>query len=193
MSSYGTDFERAKAIARDLVRTLRSHEGIPSGRMKYASGFEQLARAESGQDRVWCGNYADIFCAACNALGIPARKIDMQYVWSSGRKANFEIGEAHRTTEVFDRKLNRWVWMDLTLGYWAALGNGHDPLNMAELVQVLNDERRLPGLRLEEYDHARDVERVVPVSESPRAKDLFRFFRQDQRYQYVRSVRAAMK
>lgn len=185
-----TDYERAQAIARDLVQALRPHEGIPSSKMTYASGFEQLARAEGGQDRVWCGNYADIFSAACNALDVPVRKIDMQYVWSSLGRTNFEIGEGHRTTEVFDRTLNRWVWMDLTFGYWGARLDDHEPLNMADLVQALNDERRFERLRLVEYDHESGVERSVPFVESRRGKDLLRFFRQDQRYKYVRATHA---
>jgi hypothetical protein len=187
---FHTDYERAQAIARDLVKALRPHDGVPSDRMRYAPAFEQLARAESGRDHVWCGNYADIFSAACNALDIPVRKIDMQYVWSSEGRTNFEIAEGHRTTEVFDRDLNRWVWMDLTFGYWGARLDDHEPLNMAELVQALNDERRLERLRILEYDEVRGVERVVPVAASRHGKDLFRFFRQDQRYQYVRNVSA---
>jgi transglutaminase-like putative cysteine protease len=186
-----TDYDKARAIARDLVESLRGHEGIPSDRMRYAPAFEQLARAEGGRDRVWCGNYADIFSAACNALGIPARKIDMQYVWSSQGRTSFEIAEGHRTTEVFDRQLNRWVWMDLTLRCWGARMDGDEPLNMAELVDALNDERRVGRLRLFEYDDQRGLERIVPVAESGRGKDLFRFFRQDQRYQYHRKSLAA--
>ena len=182
-----TDYERAQAIARDLVKVLRSHEGVPSSKMQYAPGFEQLARAEGGQDRVWCGNYADIFSAACNALDVPVRKIDMQYVWSSRGKVDFEIGEGHRTTEVFDRKLNRWVWMDLAFGFWGARLDDHEPLNMVDLVQALNDQRRVGRLRLVEYDDQRGVERVVSVAESRRGEDLFRFFRQDQRYKYARA------
>jgi transglutaminase-like putative cysteine protease len=191
VSPLPTDYEKARAIARELVESLRSHEGIPSDQMRYAPAFEQLARAEAGRDRVWCGNYADIFSAACNALDIPARKIDMQYVWSSEGKTNFEVAEGHRTTEVFDRDLNRWVWMDLTFGYWGARMDGDDPLDMADLVEALNDERRLERLRLFEYDDKRGIERIVPVAESARGKDLFRFFREDQRYQYHRKARAA--
>ncbi len=185
-----TDYERAQAIARDLVMALRSHEGVPSSKMRDAPGFEQLARAEGGQDRVWCGNYADIFSAACNALDVPARKIDMQYVWSTRGKTNLEIGEGHRTTEVFDRKLNRWVWMDLAFGFLGAYLDDHEPLNMAELVQALNDKRRLGRLRLVECDDKGGAERVVSVAESRRGKDLSRFFRQDQHYKYARRLAA---
>jgi len=187
-----SNHDKARVIARDLVRSLSPHEGIPSGEMKYSSGFEQLARAERGEDHVWCGNYADIFSAACNSLDIPVRKIDMQYVWSSRKRTSFEIGEAHRTTEVFDRQRNRWIWMDLTLGYWGAFEEGGELLNMAELVQVLHDEQRIERLRLIEFDRKTGVERIVPVSESARAQELFRFFGRDQRYQYVRNSRTAV-
>jgi len=181
------DRQKAEAIARALVRALRPHAGIPSSAMRDAPPFEQLARAESGRDRVWCANYADIFSAACNALGIPVRKVDMQYVWSSRDKTNFEIAEGHRTTERFDRELDRWVWMDLTFDIWEAELDG-EPLNMAELVQALNDERRRDRLRLVEYDPLRDAVRIVPVKGSRCGKDLMKFFRSDQRYQYARKA-----
>lgn len=187
-----TDYDKARAIARDLIRALRPHEGIPSDAMKNASPLEQLARAESGRDRVWCGNYADIFSAACNALDIPVRKIDMQHVWSTEGKTVLEIGEAHRTTEVFDRELDRWIWMDLTFGHWGArLGDG-ELLHMADLVRALHDERQLERLQIVEFDDERGVEELVPIVESRRGKDLFRFFRTDQRYQYVRRAAAAL-
>ena len=188
-----TNREKARAIARDLVRRLRSHEGVPSGRMKYSSGFEQLAMAESGKDHVWCGNYADIFSAACNALDIPVRKIDMQYVWSSQRGTSFEIGESHRTTEVFARGINRWVWMDLTFGCWAAIENGTDTLGVSKLVAALDDPTRVRRLQLLEFDAATGAERLVPALQSEHLRDLKRFFRRDQRYQYTRTARTSMK
>jgi Transglutaminase-like superfamily len=185
-----SEYDKAQAIARELVRSLRSHEGIPSDRMRYVPGLEQLARAEAGQDRVWCGNYADIFSAACNAMDIPVRKIDMQYVWSAEGKTTFEIAEGHRTTEVFDRSLDRWIWMDLTFGLLGAHTEDHGPLNMADLVQALNDEYRLARLQLLEYDPDQGRERIVSVEGSLRGKDLFRFFRPDQRYKYARRATA---
>lgn len=191
VAPLASDHEKAQAIARDLIRTLRPHEGVPSDRMRFASGFEQLARAEDGRDHVWCGNYADIFSAACNALGIPVRKIDMQYVWSTKGDTNFEVAEGHRTTEVFDRARNRWIWMDLTFGFWAAHLDDREPLNMAELVQALADDRRLERLRVMECDPERAIERIVSVEESKRGDDLFRFFRQDQRYRYARRSRSS--
>lgn len=182
-----SEYEQARAIARELVRALRPHDGIPSSAMRFAPPFEQLARAESGQDRVWCGNYADIFSAACNALDIPVRRINLQHVWSSEGKTAFEVAEGHRTTEVFDRELNRWIWMDLTFGHLGAREAGGDPLTMVEMVEALNDERRLERLELVEFDPERGVERTVPVTRSARGKELFRFFRDDQRYEYART------
>jgi hypothetical protein len=181
-----SDHAKAQAIARDLIRTLRPHDGTPSAGMQYLSGLDQLARAEAGEDRVWCGNYADIFSAACNALDIPVRKIDMQYRWSARGRIAFEIGEAHRTTEVFDRTLNRWVWMDLTFGFLgASMGDG-ELLDMSELVEALHDAKRLERLHVVEYEHETGAERVVSVAGSRRGAELSRFFRQDQRYKYIR-------
>ena len=182
------DHEKAKAVARDVVRALQPHTGVPSNRMQHLPPFEQLERAEAGMDHVWCGNYADVFSGACNALGIPVRKIDMQFIWSSREKTSFGIAEGHRTTELFDRGLDRWIWMDLTFGILGAELDG-EALNLAEMVQALHDERRVRRLRLLEYDPARGVEGLVPVTTSRHRKDLLRFFRVDQRYQYARRAR----
>jgi hypothetical protein len=186
VDAYHTDYEKAQAVARDLIRTLRPHEGIPSVTMQSSPGLEQLARAEHGEDHVWCGNYADIFSAACNALDIPVRKIDMQYVWSVRGRTALEIGEGHRTNEVFDRALNHWIWIDLTLGCLGAHVVEQRPMDMARLVRVINDPLRQPLLHVIEFDPATGVEKSVPITESTREKDLLRFFRQDQRYKYYR-------
>jgi hypothetical protein len=191
VSALPSEYDKARAIAHDLIRTLRPHDGVPSAAMQYAPGFEQLARAESGQDHVWCANYADIFSAACNALDIPVRKINMQYVWSSRGKTAFEIGEGHRTTEVFDRTLNRWIWMDLTFGCLGARLGDLEPLDMADLVHALHHPDRRERLRIVEYDDKADAEKVVTMAEARSGEDLRRFFRQDQRYRYVRRARPA--
>ena len=183
------DHERAKAIAHDLVRSLEPHSGIPSSRMQDLPAFEQLARAEAGLDHVWCSNYAEIFSAACNEVGIAARKIDMQYLWSSEAKTGLEIAEAHRTTEIFDRGLDRWVWMDLTFDILGAELCG-EMVNLAEMVEALHDKRRIQHLTFVEYDPIRGIESEVPAQRSRHLKDLLRFFRTDQRYQYTRRVRS---
>ena len=46
------------------------------------------------------------------------------------------IGEGHRTTERFDRTLNRWVWMDPMFGVRGARPDGPELLNMAELAEA---------------------------------------------------------
>jgi hypothetical protein len=67
VKGHTTDYERAQAVARNLIRVLRPHAGVPSDSMLNASGFKQLARVEAGKDHVWCSNYADIFSHACNS------------------------------------------------------------------------------------------------------------------------------
>ena len=186
-----TDYERARAIARSLIKALRPHEGVPSDKMYFAPPFEQLKRAERGEDHVWCGNYADIFSAACNAMDIPVRKIDMQYVWSSRGQTSLEIAEGHRTTEVFDRDLNQWIWMDPTFRCWGARTHAGEPLNLADMVQALNDERRTRRLRIAEYDPVTGIEKIVSIARSKCGQDLYRFFRQDQHYQYLRNAQAS--
>ena len=188
IKGYKTDSEKAQALAKALIKILKPHGGVPSDSMLNASGFEQLARVEAGKDHAWCSNFADIFTKACTSLGIPVREINMQYFWSSEGENSFEIAEGHRTTELFDRDLNRWVWIDLTFSILGARGGDQDPLNMWELVQALNDGSRIKGLKVVEYDSEKDVEKAVPVLDSSQKKALLNYFRQDQQYKYVRKA-----
>jgi hypothetical protein len=189
ISRMDSDVDKARVIAGALIRDLRRHEGIPSDDMRGAPGLVQLARAESGADHVWCGNYADIFSAACNALDIPVRKIDMQNVWPTTGMVPLEIGEAHRTNEVFDRKLNRWIWMDLTLGCLGAQLTEQEPLTARDIWRVLDDPHRRDRMQLIELDDATGRVRTVRLATFRRAADLLRFFGPDQRFQFVRLAR----
>jgi hypothetical protein len=188
IKGYKTDYEKAQAVAKALIKIIKPHGGVPSDSMLNASGFEQLARVEAGKDHAWCSNFADIFTKACTSLGIPVREINMQYFWSSEGENSFEIAEGHRTTELFDRDLNRWVWIDLTFSILGARIGDQDPVSMWELVQALNDGSRIKGLKVVEYDYEKDVEKDVPALDSSQKKALLNYFRQDQQYKYVRKA-----
>lgn len=143
---------------------------------------------EAGKDHVWCSNYADVFTKACTSLDIPVREMNMGYFWSAEGENSFEIAEGHRTTEIFSEDLNRWVWIDLTFGIQGAFLGDQGPLSMAELVQYLNDPDRIKGLKVVEFDHEKNLETTVPVTESVQKKALLNYFRRDQQYRYLRKA-----
>jgi hypothetical protein len=182
---------KARSLARAIMVALRPHGGIPSDRMRDAPPFEQYERAVSGEDRVWCGNHAAIFSGACNALGIPARRIGMNHLWASEGDHNLLMAEGHSTTEIFDETLNRWVWIDLTFNILGVDLADAGPVNMAELTRFLNDGSRIRSLAVVEFDPVSGEERRVPAEQSGKRDALFKYFKRDQRFRYTRRAREA--
>jgi transglutaminase-like putative cysteine protease len=181
-----SEYEKAQALARSLITALKPHAGVPSDLMRTSAPFQQFERAISGQDRVWCGNHAAIFSWACNALGVPARRIGMNHPYGSDGDHNLLLAEGHSTTEVFDETLNRWVWIDLTFSVLGVHLAENGPVNMAELVQLLNDGGRLQALTVVEFDPASGEARRVAGTESGKKAALFHYFKRDQQFRYTR-------
>ena len=181
-----TDLEKAQTLARSLMVALKTHRGIPSDRMLASTPFRQLDLAEAEQGGVACENYAAIFSWTCNAVGIPARRIGLNYPWSTDGTCNLEIAEGHNSTEIFDRDNNRWVWIDLSFNTLGAYLGDQGPLNMAELVQNLNDRGRVGALQIVEFDPDAGTERRLPAMDSRQKAALLKYFKKDQQFRYQR-------
>jgi hypothetical protein len=178
-----TPYEKAMALARSLLEALNPHRGIPSDLMK-TNPFEQYRRATSGQDHVWCGNLAEIFVHAANALGLPARMIDMSRIRSQGPNFELRTAEGHATTEIFDETTNKWVWIDLTFNLLGMELEGYGLIPLAELHRSLNDPEKIKHLYGIEYDPASKSEKRVNVPASDKKASLLNFFKKDQTFRY---------
>ncbi len=175
--------EKAQALARLLLESLNPHRGIPSDQMK-TTPFDQYRRAVGGLDHVWCGNLAEIFVRAANALGIPARLIEMHRIHSQGEKFELRTAEGHATTEIFDDQLNRWIWIDLTFNLLGMELEGYGLIHMAELHRSLNDPEKTKLLWGIEYDSTLRTEKRVRVMVSKNIDSLLNFFKKDQTFRY---------
>jgi len=180
-----TPLEKARRLARAIMEDLQSHRGTPSDKMN-AAPFEQYRRAMGGEDRVWCGNLAEIFVHASNALGVPARVIKMARVLSKGEAYDLMTAEGHATTEIFDAVMNDWVWLDLTFLMTGMELPGRGPIHMAEMVRALNDPEQIGELRAVAYDPATKTETRQAVTASPALASLLNFFKKDQTFTYTR-------
>jgi hypothetical protein len=183
-----TDLENAVSLARVLVDSLEEHRGTPSDKMDELPPFEQYQRAVAGADQVWCGNIADIFINACSALGIRARSIQMGHpIGTPDQETNdyrMWLAEGHRTTEVFCRNLNRWVWIDLTFRIMNASLGDEAPANTAEFHRYMNEPALFESLRITLYDPRTQSDKSELVSESKKRRSLQNYFKRDQRFQY---------
>ncbi len=163
-----TDYEKAKVLIKSLMDDLWPHNGNPSDEQEKARPFEQYKRMVSGKDKGWCTNFAVIFVHACNCLGITARRIHMQQVHSSSDKCRIQRGSLHSTTEIFDRQLNHWVWMDISFYALGAYLGEEGPLNMAELHLFLNQPARRERLRFHIYNLDDKSDKILPLEECPK-------------------------
>jgi hypothetical protein len=187
VQNFASPREKAQALARSLLESLNPHRGIPSDQMK-TTPFEQYRRAVSGLDHVWCGNLAEIFVRAANALGIPARLIEMHRIWSQGKNFELRTAEGHATTEIFDDQLNRWVWIDLTFNLLGMELEGYGPIHMAELHRSLNDPEKINKLYGIEYDSTMKAEKRVNVLVSKNIDSLLNYFKKDQTFRYTKRI-----
>lgn len=168
------NYGKAKILAKTLMHDLWPHNGHPSDKMAVPP-FEQYERMVSGKDKGNCGNFTAIFVCACNALGIPARHIGLSKIYSNGETSskckamNIQIqgGSCHGVPEIFDDRLNQWIWMDLrlySLGAW--IGNT-GPLTLAEFHLFINQEQRRRKLKLLVYDIENRTEKLIAMDKSP--------------------------
>ena len=188
VSKAQTDFEAAKALAKEIIRALEPCRGIPSDDMGKLRPFQQYKRAVSGKDKVWCGNIAAIYSYAANALGIPCRRIGMNYQLFSDNVKNYSVllAEGHSTIEIFSVSLNRWIWMDPTLRILGAYIGDSDPLNLVQLCMFLNDYGFVRKIRLLEYNLKKDQEEMIPLTKSDKKDALLKYFKKDQIFRFYK-------
>lgn len=184
------DYHNACALARSILDDLEPHRGIPSDAMGRLSPFDQYRRVMAGKDHLWCGNIAQVFSYASNALGIPCRIIGMNRAGTSRPDGKggpvLLLAEGHGTTEIYSDRLKAWVWIDLTFRVLGAHLREEGPINMAELYAYLNDPNRLPSLRVNVYDAKTKTAKMIPVLQSEQKDALFNYFKRDQRFHYTR-------
>ena len=182
-----SDYEKAKRLATSLMDDLWPHNGFPSDEMKVPP-FEQYERMLSGKDKGFCSNFAEIFVCACNALGVPARRVHMESVHSASDKCRIQIESMHSTTEVFDGQSNQWVWMDLRFYALGAYLGEEGPLNLAELHFFLDQPARRKRLRLHIYHIEDKSEEILPLDECPK-KTFGCFEGWDTEFHYTREIK----
>ncbi len=75
---------------------------------------------------VFCDSYARLFVIVCQSLGIPARIVEL---------------EGHVVPEAFVRRINKWVMIDPSRGYY--MSRSGDPLSVVEVITYYKKNIRL--------------------------------------------------
>lgn len=109
VAGQGSDFERARRI-KTWVRQRWDH-GYDGRKMRgELDALALLAAAKRGLNFA-CGSYAQTFMECCQAVGLPARRLNIRR-----KETDFPHGcrgnNGHCVAEVYCRELGKWVLMD---------------------------------------------------------------------------------
>ncbi|MFZ5831419.1 MAG: hypothetical protein ACOY3P_15145, partial [Planctomycetota bacterium] len=109
----------------------------------------------------------EIFSMACNCFGV----INRWGFLNDGLQNDevlIELGTSHLVTEIFDRQLNQWIFID---GRYSTLGaylGDIGPLTLHEFMLFMNQPYRRTSLKVLYYDREKDQEQMRPVDDCPK-------------------------
>lgn len=179
----GSDYEKAKILTKALMRELRDHGGLPSAFLYGLPTFEKYIAITSGESKHACAQYSEIFSMACNAFGVTNR-------WGfihdgiENQDVLIELGTSHLVTEIFDRRLNQWVFLDGRYGALGAFIGDVGPLTLHEFFLFMNQPNRRASLSVLHYDPVEDRERMLPVDRCPKPFNSYLGWRKRYRTDY---------
>ena len=105
--------------------------------------------------------------ALCNAFGVINR-------WGFNNDnlqsddVLIELGSSHLVTEIFDRELNQWVFIDGMMNTLGAYLGSVGPLTLHEFFLFINQPNRRPHLNVVFYDPETNKEQTMPVDQCPK-------------------------
>lgn len=161
-----SDYDKAKALARVLCHELWPRSGSPD--MKYDSPFGMYRKMMSGESKGFCVQFNMIFVHACRCFGIPARNMHIERPICYGPESWIFLSGMHCTNEIFDREMNRWIFMDIRFYCLGAYLGEEGPLNVGELHLLISQPHWRPRLRFQVYDMEEETEKRLPMKDCPR-------------------------
>lgn len=126
-----TDIEKAAALC-EWANTRWSHNG--SNEPKKPDPLTILDEAKRGAN-FRCVEYSTILAASLNAVGIPARSLNIQHA----NAQLTETGGAHQIVEAYSHELKKWFVLDGQFGVVPAIDGR--PLNAVEFKAAIADQR----------------------------------------------------
>jgi hypothetical protein len=146
-----SNYEKAKKIIRTMRRELYGKSGVPPDSLSVLHPFDQYDFTVNGKGAVWCTNTSMMFIYLANCLGIPARQV------ATGKNnINGDImlwtNDGHTTTEIYDDKLNKWIWMDVSYGVVGVSDFRNHYLNVAQLCYAMTEKVAADRLRVRYYN-----------------------------------------
>jgi hypothetical protein len=152
VSDSATDYENAKALAKILCDELWPHSGWPIPEMQYLTPFQMYEKMMAGESEGFCVQFAMIFVRACGCFDVIARNMHLERPVHYGKELNVFLNGMHSTSEIFDRELDRWIFMDLRFYCLGAYLGEEGPLSMGEFHLFMSQPHWRERLRFDVYD-----------------------------------------
>ncbi|MBI3200154.1 MAG: transglutaminase domain-containing protein [Myxococcales bacterium] len=112
LEALGDDTVRAQGLALLLAR----HAAVPRTGCGFTDDLAEKAQALAAGGRGCCSDYTQMFVALASAVGLPAREL---------------TSNSHGFNEFYDRRLNKWVFIDAQFGF---IVRGEDRVPLSALA-----------------------------------------------------------
>lgn len=96
------------------------------------SNTEDALKKMQDEGTGWCSDYTQVFNGIAHTLGIPVREWGMSF--------DRYNGDGHAFNEIYDQKLDKWVFIDTYNAFYVTNRHG-EPLSVLEFRQLLNADR----------------------------------------------------
>ncbi len=163
-----SDYDKAKALARILCEQLWPHSGMPIPEMSNYGPFDMYRAMVSGRSKGFCVQFGMIFVHACKCFDVVARNLHVERPVTYDERLRIFLGGMHCASEIFDRVMNRWIFMDLRFYCLGAYLGEEGPLSLGEFHLFMCQPQWRDRLRFQVYDLASGTEKRLPMSECPR-------------------------
>ena len=124
------DIDKIEKISSYILKYTNAARGIPSDSMDLISPTKQFELVKSQKDKVWCGNFVDLFSFYTHCAGITTRLVCLEGSIGDVSKAG------HSFNEAYIKELKQWVFVDLTSNSILAQSSNHQYLNSIELYHL---------------------------------------------------------
>lgn len=163
-----SDYEKAKILAKLLCHELWPHSGWPIDELAYYSPFDAYRAMVSGKSKGFCVQFNIAFVHACKCFGLIARTMHIERPVSYTSESSLLFSGMHTTTEIFDRTMNRWIFMDIRFYCLGAYLGEEGPLSIGEFHLFMSQPHWRDRLRFQAYNMETKTESRLPMSECPR-------------------------
>lgn len=166
VQGINSDYAKARVLTKALTRELAGCGGTPSALIYDLATFDKYQAIRTGRTKYDCSQYSEILSMMCNCFGV-VNRWGFNHDGLQNDDVLIELGSSHLVTEIFDRQLNQWVFLDGMMNALGAYLGDIGPLTLHEVFLFINQPNRRPYLNILSFDPATGEEKMIPVDQSP--------------------------